>query len=317
MCREWLSSILRLAGVLLVLVVLAMATLGCSAPASDDADGDTNRVVLASTSIWADIVDNITCGELDSIETLIRPGSDPHAYEPSLADRAKIDNAALVVVNGLGLEEGLDDTLSAAAEQGATIVRVGEQMPTLGSNGETNPERADPHVWFDPVRVADVLPWLATELVAAADLDPIAIDRCMTDYQVELRSLDAELTAQFATLALDNRKLVTNHDAFVYLADRYGFEIIATVIPSSSTMAETSPAQLEELARLVEAQGVSAIFTEVQSSSDDAEALAARLDGVELIELHTGSLGRPGSGIDSYVDLLRVDARLITEGLTR
>ena len=88
-----------------------------------------------------------------------------------------------------------------------------------------------------------------------------------------------------------SRKLVTNHEALGYFADRYGFEVIGTVIPSPSSMAQTSPAGLEALAEIIEHEGIKAIFAETQHSVDDIEALAARVGDVDVVTLYTGSLG--------------------------
>ena len=108
--------------------------------------------------------------------------------------------------------------------------------------------------------------------------------------------------------------LVTNHDSLGYLADRYDFTVLGSILPSTSTLTEASPGQLEELGEAIEAEGVPAIFTETISSADDAEALADRL-GVDVVELYTESLGEPGSGVETYADLMRFDAQAIADAL--
>ena len=108
----------------------------------------------------------------------------------------------------------------------------------------------------------------------------------------------------------------TNHDAFGYFADRYNFEVIGTVIPSVSTLAEPSPASLEALAELIEETGVPAIFSEYLSHSRDvAAALADRLDGVSVVSLYSGALGPEGSGAETYLAMMRVNAQTIADAL--
>jgi len=92
------------------------------------------------------------------------------------------------------------------------------------------------------------------------------------------------------------RLLVTNHDALGYFARHYGWRILGSVLPSSSTLAEASPAQLERLAGAIEAAGVPAIFTEQLETTDEASALADRL-GVRVVTLYTDSLGDADSGV--------------------
>ena len=173
----------------------------------------------------------------------------------------------------------------------------------------------DPHIWFDPIRISDALSVLAEHLVEDAGLEKQAVDDCMVAYREELDRVDATIVELVATVPADRRKLVTNHDSLGYFADRYGLEILGTVIPSSSTLAETNPAALEQLAELMEANGVRAIFSEARESPDDAEALADRVGVAEVVSLLTGGLGDAESGSGTYVDFLLTNARLIVAGL--
>jgi zinc/manganese transport system substrate-binding protein len=109
---------------------------------------------------------------------------------------------------------------------------------------------------------------------------------------------------------------VTNHDALGYFADRYGFEVLGSVIPAPSTLAQTSPAQLEELAKTVEQAGVPTIFSEAQHSDADVQALAQRVGNVDVATLFTGSLGEPDSGAETYTGLVRANAKIIAVGLS-
>ncbi len=161
-----------------------------------------------------------------------------------------------------------------------------------------------------------MLPELGDRLVADAGLEAEQVDRCVADYRDRLLTLDGEIEQMTAAVPPERRKLVTNHDALGYFADRYDFEIIGTVIPVLSGLGETNPAQLQELAVLVEETGVPAIFAEAQRSSDDADALAAQVGGVEVVTLLTGSLSQPGSGSETYVDFMRTNAERITESMT-
>ncbi|MDH3724759.1 MAG: zinc ABC transporter substrate-binding protein, partial [Thermoleophilia bacterium] len=86
--------------------------------------------------------------------------------------------------------------------------------------------------------------------------------------------------------------------------------------PAPSTLAETNPAQLEELAEAAEQAGVRTIFSEAQHSDADVVALAERVGDIEVATLHTGSLGEPGSGAENYLGLLRTNAELIASGLS-
>ena len=170
-------------------------------------------------------------------------------------------------------------------------------------------------MWFDPNRVAGALPELARTLTTDVGLDAGRVEACLDSYLAELEAVDAEIAAEVDQLPAENRKLVTNHEALGYFADRYGFEVIGTVIPTPSSMAQASPAGLERLAEIIEHEGISAIFAETLHSIDDVEALAARVGDVDVVTLYTGSLGPPGSGAETYLGFLRTNADLIVDAL--
>jgi zinc/manganese transport system substrate-binding protein len=294
---------------------LVLASAACSSGTNDqDADQSLAPITVASTSIWADITRNVACDGLADVETIVPLGSDPHSFEASLRDRETMENAELIVANGLLLEESLNDTIEAAESAGTPVIRVAEGLDTLGDSAADDQSGNDPHVWFDPVRVAAALPAIADAL-ADAGLDRAALDTCVDAYTAELTTLDEEVAGLVAELTEDQRVLVTNHDSLGYFADRYDFEVLGSVIPSPSTLAQTNPAELEELAESIEAAGVTAIFVETQHSSSDAQALADRVGDVEVITLLTGTLDEPGTDGSTYLGWLLQNARLIVEGL--
>ncbi len=172
----------------------------------------------------------------------------------------------------------------------------------------------DPHVWLDPQRVAGVLGELADELIhAGADAD--TVNRCLDSYRKALEDADAEVAEILDAVPADRRILITNHDAFGYFADRYGFEIVGTVIPSLSTAAETNPALLEELAEIIEHEGVPAVFSETTHSDVDIQALATAAGNINVVQLLTGSLAPEGEDGDTLIGMLRFNAQAIADAL--
>ncbi len=327
----------------LVLAVLALVASGCGN--DDAAESDGVPTVVVTTSIWGDVVTNVACDGLAEVVTLIPTGGDPHAFQPSLQDRGRMESAPLIVANGLHLEEGLVDTLEAVEQAGTPIFYMADNVSTIeyGSttvqlghddhedehdhedDGQMHAEDDghahahahggdDPHVWFDPVRVADALPALRQALATQAGLDAGALSECVAAYRSELIALDDEIDGILAPLHPEDRLLVTNHDALGYFADRYDFQLIGTVIPGGSTLAEANPAGLQELVHVIEETGVAAIFSETTHSTDDADALG-QAAGVKVLSLNTGSLGPAGSGADTYVGFMRTNAQVIAEGL--
>jgi zinc/manganese transport system substrate-binding protein len=163
--------------------------------------------------------------------------------------------------------------------------------------------------------VKQSLPALTAAIIAATDLNADEVQACSDAYASDLDAIDAEMEELFAAIPTDLRKLVTNHGTLGYLADRYGFEVIGTVLGGTSSLAETNPAALEELAQLIIAAGLPAIFTEAETSARDIEALASRVGNLQVISLLTESLDAPGTSGDSYIGLLRSTAEAILSGL--
>jgi zinc/manganese transport system substrate-binding protein len=333
-----------------VSLALGLAAVAMLAACSDGTDvagsgdgggGEDGPTVIATTSIWADVTRQVACGEVQ-VDTLIPIGTYAHEFEPTVQEADELRGAALVVANGLGLEEGLTDTLDAAEQDGATVVEVGPELdPIAGGDhdhdhaeeeaghpeGETHSDDEgheeeghehgdgdDPHVWMDPERVALAVPVIAEALeqVDGLAVDAEQIQTCADGYVAELTELSDEMASTLGALEGSQRHLVTNHEALGYLADRFDLEVIGAVIPSTSTLGETNMRDLDELARTMQDEGVTRIFGEVTGSDQVASALAEKVGSdVEVVALFTESVGEPGSGAETYVDMMRTNAELI------
>jgi len=153
-----------------------------------------------------------------------------------------------------------------------------------------------------------------SEVLAAFDPPHAAEYKSRSDaYRAELAKLDQECRERIGTIPPERRVLVTNHDAFGYFADRYGFEIIGAVIPSSSTLGEASAGQLADLADAIEQHHVPAIFAERLGSATEAEALAKRL-GVRVVELDSDALESDGAA-STYLGMMHANAAAIAAAL--
>ena len=309
-----------------ILVVLALIVSGCGNDGGGGKGSGGVPTVMATTSIWSDVVANVACNGLADVVTLIPPGGDPHAFQPSLKDRGRMENAAIIVANGLDLEEGLEDTLESVEETGIPVFHMADHIETIafdpGMELEDHDEEEedhghggdDPHIWFDPIRVADALPALGEAIASEAGLDLGALSACVTEYRGELFALDAEIDGILASLPLEERLMITNHDALGYFADRYGFQLVGPVIPGGTSLGSANPAELQELIELIDKTGVAAIFAESSHSSKDAEALG-REAGVQVVTLDTGSLGPADSSSGTYISFMRTNAQKIADGL--
>ncbi len=293
---------LRMRNVLLAGLTLVAAS--CSS--ADTADGAV--LVVVTTTVLGDVAANVV-GDSAVVEVLIPLGVDPHDFQASARQVARMAEADLVVANGLGLEEGLGDVLASLGGDGHPVLLVGKLLGPLRLIEGRGP---DPHIWLDPLRMVAV-----TGLIAGA-LEQVAPEgrwRVNADrYTAELEAADAEIQAILAAVPEGRRMLVTNHDSLGYFAERYDFEVIGVVVPGGSTLAQPSSADLAALVRVIEQSGVPAIFAETTEPASLAESIAAEVeDDVAVVELFIGSLGGPGSGAETYIEMLLTDANRIAE----
>ena len=175
----------------------------------------------------------------------------------------------------------------------------------------------DPHFFTDPSRVALAAGGIADFLIEHVEgIDADALTASADAYVDELNALDSEIADVFAGIDADDRILVTNHEVFAYMADRYGFEVVGTVIPATSTGEGVSAQELVELAEVISHEGVPAIFADTSSSSELAETLAAEVGDVEVVELFSESLGDADSEGATYTEMVRTNADRIASALS-
>ncbi|HEX6658538.1 MAG TPA: metal ABC transporter substrate-binding protein [Ilumatobacter sp.] len=286
-----------------VIAAAIVALTACGTSGDDDVDAGGPAPLVATTTIWADVASHVACGE--HVESIVPGGADPHSFEPSLRDRELLGHAAAVIANGGGLEASLTDLVDTAAGDGVPVVLVTDHVDVVDG---------DPHIWQDPGRVIAAVDAIESAVVAAGR-DPAAVAECADAYRSELTALDEDIVAALAPVPAERRVMVTNHDAFGYFAERYGFQIIGTVIPSLSTLGEASAGQLAELADAIERNGVPAIFAERLGSATEAEALAKRL-GVAVVELDSDALESDGlAATATYTGMMRANADTIAAAL--
>ncbi len=280
--------------------------------------------VVATTSIVGDVVSNIG-GEAIDLTVLMDVGQDPHSYEPAPKALAAIEDADIVFVNGLDLEE----VLMASIENIATgvIVPVSAGIEPLAfadqeHEGETDGHdhsAGDPHFWVDP---NNVIVWVENIAHILAEADPVNRETYQANaesYTAELEALDSYIREQVTLIPEANRKLVTDHGLYSYFADEYGFEIVGTVTPSFSTTAGASAGDVARLVELIQAEEVPALFigtTASQGLQNLAEAISGEVgEQVKVLPLLTGSLAPEGEPGDTYLGYMRFNIDQMVEGL--
>jgi zinc/manganese transport system substrate-binding protein len=284
----------------------ALTTLAAAGCGDEGSSASGEPAIVVTTTILGDVVSNLV-GEEAEVEVLMPPNAAPHEFSTSARQATAMREADVIVTNGGGFEEGMDDAIAAAEDDGVTVFAAFDSVDQLDD---------DPHFFTDPARMIEATRALAEFLPGQVPaLDNEAFRRQADSYLAELEALDADVEATLAPVPPERRRLVTNHEVFSYFADRYGFAVIGTAIPAVTTQAEPSAGELADLAAAVAAAGVPAIFADTSSPDDLADALAREVGDVEVVELYSESLDEPGSAGGTYAGMMRTNAQRIAEAL--
>ncbi len=324
---------------LLALVVAIAAACGTEEADSDtaatsgsaDASGEQDAAaeepaerpkVAVAFNILADVAEE-TFGDHVELLDIMPRGVDPHSFQISPAEAGPIYDADLLIANGLNHEEGLARVILNAEDEGVPLLEVAEHVDPLpfGTDvlelEDVDDGTLDPHFFTDPVRMAKVPHLMVDALLdVAPHLDEEELRASADAYVAELEALHVEVEELLADVPEDRRYLVTNHSVFNYFADRYDFTEVGAILPSGTTLASPSPADLEELAATITELGVPAIFADIGSPDQLAQALAREVDvEVDIVALYTETLGEDGSGAETYLKMQRSNAEEIARAL--
>jgi ABC-type Zn uptake system ZnuABC Zn-binding protein ZnuA len=283
-------------------LLLAVTLAACSGTATPD--------ILTTTTILADVTRNVV-GDRLSMGSLLPVGADPHAYQPTPQDMAKISESNLLIVNGAGYEQFLEGVLENAGEQ---------KEPLEASAGlrlrkdPKNESEVDPHLWLDP---NNMIVYVENIREGLTNFDPDGTEVYKTNasaYIDQLTELDAWINGQIAQIPPQRRVLVTNHEAFGYFAERYGFTVVGAILPSFSSDSSPSAQQMADLIDQIKLHEAPAIFLDASDNPNLAQQIASETDVKVVTDLHLESL-TDGAPAATYLDLMRYNVTKIVEAL--
>ncbi|MDD5367725.1 MAG: zinc ABC transporter substrate-binding protein [Anaerolineaceae bacterium] len=271
--------------------------------------------VLAVESFLADMAQNVA-GDRLKVETLVPVGADPHVYEPSPQDAARLENSSVLIVNGAGYEAWLEKTLQNLGGKRLVIIASQGLKSRSAREGEvSNNPGMDPHFWLDPTLALQYVENIRDGLVQA---DPSGADLYRKNaeaYIRQLKELDSWIQAQVQHIPVQRRLLVTNHESLGYFADRYGLKVTGTLIPSISSEASPSAQQLAHLVDSIRRSGAPAIFLEVGTNPQLARQVAAETSVAVVTDLYTESITPLDGPAPTYLEMLRHDTSTIVKAL--
>lgn len=291
----------------LVIALAACASGPDASPASDD-----GRIrVMATTTVLADLVAQAG-GDRVSVSSLVAAGGEVHTYDPTPSDLRAVADADLIVMNGLGLDEWVAETVESAGAD-APVIELAEDLEgvTYLEGGHDDGDEADgddhgsvnPHLWLDVANAARYVDRIVDALVGVAPSgdDADAIRASGSAYLERLDDLDAYARERIATIPQRDRVIVSFHEAFPYFAKAYGLTIAGTII--SNPGQDPSASQIRALVQAIRETGAKAVFGEIQFSPDLVQTVAQEADVVVESHLYSDSLG--DAPADSYEGMMR------------
>lgn len=287
---------------------VGIAVLVASCGVQPASNGDKPApVILTSTTVLADITRNIA-GDRFQVESLLPIGSDPHSYQATPQDIARVSTSKLIILNGANYEQFLTTLLQNADEQGTLI------EASAGIDPRKDAQGIDPHMWLDPNIIITYVENIRNALIQL-DPDGKAVYQSNGDiYIAELKDLDSWIAKQVQQVPTEKRLLVTNHEAFGYFAERYGFTVVGTVIESFSSDASPSAQQLAALIDQIRSSGAPAIFLDSSDNATLAQQIADETNVKVVTDLHLESL-TDGAPAATYIDMMKYNVSQIVDAL--
>jgi manganese/iron transport system substrate-binding protein len=296
----------RAIGTVSAILVLVVAASGCARTAESRSG---KPVVVATTTVLADLVTNVG-GDLVSVSSLVPKNADVHTFEPRPSDIRAVAGAQLLVMNGLGLDDWLEKTITNAAAGGTPLVKLGVDLPGVTLLAGETASTENPHLWMD-VKYAELyVDRIASALASVDPAHAAAYRDQAAAYKGQLEELDSWVRTQIDTIAADERKLVTFHDAFPYYAREYGITIVGVAVQAPGQ--DPSVAYTTKLIDAIKKAGVKVIFSESQFPTRLIDQLASEAGCKVFANLYDGSLGDPP--VTSYIALIRWDTTQLVRG---
>ncbi|MFE1744422.1 metal ABC transporter substrate-binding protein [Coleofasciculus sp. H7-2] len=295
-------------------ILLPFALFSCTQPNSNRANPIANGKpnVVATSTIIEDLAAKVAGDEIQ-LQGILKPGTDPHVYEPVPQDSQALEKANLILYNGYNLEPGLIKLMNATGGE-IRKVAVGEAVKPLqlDKGREVVP---DPHVWGDVDNVIQMVDAIRDALIELLPEDREKFTQNAAQLTGELKQLDGWITQEIKTIPENKRKLVTTHDAFQYYARAYSIPVAGTLI-GISTEEQPSAQTVQRLVESVKAATVPAIFAETTINPALIKTVAEE-SGVKLAprQLYSDSIGAAGSDGDSYINMMVANTRTIVEAL--
>jgi len=274
--------------------------------------------IVCTTGMIKDAVENIV-GDKAKVEGLMGPGVDPHLYKATQGDLRKLQQADIIVYNGLFLEGKMGEILQKLKSK-KTVIAMAEKLPENSFINNTEFQGAsDPHIWFDVQLWNEATQLLSKELIATDSSNQEYYQRNTSIYTHQLDSLHQAVKIQIDKIPENKKVLITAHDAFAYFGRAYGVNVRG--LQGISTLSEFGLRDVSNLVEFIVENKIPAIYTETSVSKKAIKAVleGCRSKGHDVViggSLYSDAMGEDGTFEGTYIGMVHSNVKKIVEGLS-
>ncbi|PKM68266.1 MAG: manganese transporter [Firmicutes bacterium HGW-Firmicutes-2] len=297
-----------------VSVMMVLMIAGCAKEQNED---NGKIKIVTTTTMLADLA-RVIGGDYVQVNGLMGPGIDPHLYKASAGDVSVIQEADLVVYNGLDLESKLGEIFASLEKEEKVVVMIAEGLPDADLIMDEETGGYDPHIWFDVNLWKMASSNLLEGLIKVDPMNKEVYIKNHEAYVKELEVLNSYVGEEVALIPESARVIITAHDAFQYFGKAYGMEVLG--LQGISTESEAGTGDVKSLADYIVEGQIKAIFVESSVPKRNIEALqeAVKAQGFDVEiggELYSDSLGTTGTDAETYIGTMRSNVETIVNAL--
>ena len=289
---------LKYLAIFLVLVLVSIRT-----------QAQSKYKVVCSMNIIADMVRSLAPSQIE-VMSLVEIGGDPHTHEATPKDARRIYDANLIFINGLHCESWMEELILNSGTKAPMIATTKYIEPIYKDGMGMSP---DPHAWMDPLSSVQYIKVIKESLIAKF---PEYSDEIITKhnaYKAELFALHDMISIWMDSIPKEDRVLITSHDAFSYFGRRYDVKVLPLL--GTSTEADIESSSVKKLINYIKENRVKAIFSETTINPKVLQQIAKATGASLGLPLYADSIGDEGSPGNSYINMMKYNARSIFDGL--
>ncbi len=288
-------------------VAMSLLLVGCNSEEATTTEDKEGLAITTSFSVLGDIINQIT-GDRGQVDYIVPVGEEPHEYEPTPGDFTKISDADVFYVNGLDLEEWLENVIGNVSD--TEIVTLSDGVTGIPLVGD---DEDDPHAWLSPKNVIIYVENLVADLIERDPAGEITYRANADAYIAELQELDEWITAEVEQISEENRIIIVSENAFKYFGQDYGFTTDG--IWEINSLDEGTPQQYARLIDFINDNNVPALFVESTIDKRYMETISNETGVAIAGEVYTDAVGAQGTSAETYIGMMRENVNVFVEAL--